>query len=85
MTKFLTYIFIFLFSFTSSVNACYFIETEAGLGVLGHETGHAVYGDNEDTANYLGSRFTDAYIDGLWINGIDSNLGTWILTDTNSL
>ena len=85
MTKFLTYIFIFLFSFTSSVNACYFIETEAGLGVLGHEVGHAVYGDNEDTANYLGSRFTDTYTDGLWINGIDSKLGSWSSGDTNPL
>ena len=33
MTKLLTYIFLFLFSFTSSVNACYFIETETGFGV----------------------------------------------------
>lgn len=85
ITKFLTYIFIFLFSFTSSVNACYFIETETGLGVLGHETGHVVYGDNEDTANYLGSRFTDAYTDGLWINGVDFKLGSWSSGDTNPL
>ena len=58
---------------------------ETGLGVLGHETGHSVYGDNEDTANYIGSRFTDAYIDGLWINGVDSKLGSWSSGDTNPL
>lgn len=43
ITKLLTYIFIFLFTFTSSAYP----------------------------------RFTDAYTDGLWINGVDSNLGTW--------
>ena len=32
MTKLLTYIFLFLFTFTSSVNACYFIEAKTGFG-----------------------------------------------------
>lgn len=35
MYKLLTCIFIFLFTFTSSVNAGYFIETETGLTVAG--------------------------------------------------
>ena len=35
MTKFLTYIFLFLFSFTSSVNAGYFVKSEDGLIVTG--------------------------------------------------
>ena len=35
MTKFLTYIFIFLFTFTSSVDAGYFVKSESGLTVAG--------------------------------------------------
>ena len=35
MTKFLTYIFIFFFTFTSSVNAGYFVKSESGLTVAG--------------------------------------------------
>mgnify|MGYP004658346935 CR=1 FL=1 len=35
MTKLLTYIFIFLFTFTSSVNADYFVKSESGLTVAG--------------------------------------------------
>ena len=35
MTKFLTYIFIFLFTFTSSVNAGYFVKSESGLTIAG--------------------------------------------------
>ena len=85
MTKLLTYIFIFLFTFTSSVNAGYFVKLESGLGVFGHEIGHSMYGDDEVTAGYLGSRFADAYTDGLWINGEDSKLGSWNVADGNSL
>ena len=85
MTKFLTYIFIFLFTFTSSVNAGYFVKSESGLGVFGHEIGHSMYGDDEVTAGYLGSRFADAYTDGLWINGEDYSLGNWNVADENSL
>ena len=85
MTKFLTYIFIFLFTFTSSVNADYFVKSESGLGVFGHEIGHSMYGDDEATAGYLGSRFADAYTDGLWINGEDYSLGNWNVADGNSL
>ena len=85
MTNLLTYIFIFLFTFTSSVNADYFVKSESGLGVFGHEIGHSMYGDDEATAGYLGSRFADAYTDGLWINGEDSKLGSWNVADGNSL
>ena len=85
MTKLLTYIFIFLFTFTSSVNACYFVKSESGLGVFGHEIGHSMYGDDEAMAGYLGSRFADAYTDGLWINGVDSKLGSWNVADGNLL
>lgn len=35
ITKLLTYIFIFLFTFTSSVNAGYFVKSESGLTVAG--------------------------------------------------
>ena len=35
MTNLLTYIFIFLFTFTSSVNADYFVKSESGLTVAG--------------------------------------------------
>ncbi len=85
MTNLLTYIFIFFFTFTSSVNACYFVKSESGLGVFGHEIGHSMYGDDEATAGYLGSRFADAYTDGLWINGEDYSLGNWSSGDTNPL
>ena len=85
MTKLLTYIFVFLFTFTSSVNAGYFVKSESGLGVFGHEIGHSMYGDDEATAGYLGSRFADAYTDGLWINGEDYSLGNWNVADENSL
>ena len=85
MTKFLTYIFIFFFTFISSVNAGYFVKSESGLGVFGHEIGHSMYGDDEATAGYLGSRFADAYTDGLWINGEDYSLGNWNIADGNSL
>ena len=85
MYKLLTCIFIFLFTFTSSVNAGYFVKSESGLGVFGHEIGHSMYGDDEVTAGYLGSRFADAYTDGLWINGEDYSLGNWNIADGNSL
>ena len=85
MTKLLTYVFVFLFTFTSSVNAGYFVKSESGLGVFGHEIGHSMYGDDEVTAGYLGSRFADAYTDGLWINGEDYSLGSWNVADGNSL
>ena len=85
MYKLLTCIFIFLFTFTSSVNAGYFVKSESGLGVFGHEIGHSMYGDDEATAGYLGSRFADAYTDGLWINGEDYSLGNWNVADGNSL
>ena len=85
ITKLLTYIFIFLFTFTSSVNACYFGKSESGLGVFGHEIGHSMCGDDKATAGYLGSRFADAYTDGLWINGEDYSLGNWNVADENSL
>ena len=55
------------------------------MGVFGHEIGHSMYGDDEATAGYLGSRFADAYTDGLWINGEDSKLGSWNVADGNSL
>lgn len=62
-----------------------FGDTEASLGVFGHEIGHSMYGDDEMTAGYLGSRFADAYTDGLWINGEDYSLGNWNIVDGNSL
>ena len=60
-------------------------DVESGLGVFGHEIGHSMYGDNEATAGYLGSRFADAYTDGLWINGENYSLGNWNIVDGNSL
>ncbi len=60
-------------------------DVESGLGVFGHEIGHSMYGDDEATAGYLGSRFADAYTDGLWINGEDYSLGNWNVADGNSL
>ena len=60
-------------------------DVESGLGVFGHEIGHSMYGDDEVTAGYLGSRFADAYTDGLWINGEDYSLGNWNVADGNSL
>ncbi|MGN0929300.1 MAG: hypothetical protein ACI4N3_01530 [Alphaproteobacteria bacterium] len=102
MTNFLTYILILLFSFTSSVNACYIQHhdkdthdiylndlyingnTEKGLGVFGHEVGHAIYGSNEDFAKYLGNNFIGAYTDSLWINGKDTSLGNWSVDNNSS-
>lgn len=102
MTKLLTYILILLFTFTSSVNACYIQHydkdthdiylndlyingnTEKGLGVFGHEIGHAIYGSDEDFAKYLGNNFTGAYTDGLWINGQDTSLGKWSMDNNSS-
>ena len=55
------------------------------MGVFGHEIGHSMYGDDEVTAGYLGSRFADVYTDGLWINGEDYSLGNWNVADGNSL
>ena len=52
--------------------------------MFGHEIGHSMYGDDEATAGYLGSRFADAYTDGLWINGEDYSLGNWNIADGNS-
>ncbi|MGN0929302.1 MAG: hypothetical protein ACI4N3_01540 [Alphaproteobacteria bacterium] len=102
MTNFLTYILILLFTFTSSVNACYIQHhdkdthdiylndlyingnTEKGLGVFGHEVGHAIYGSNEDFAKYLGNNFIGAYTDSLWINGKDTSLGNWSVDNNSS-
>lgn len=59
-------------------------NTEVGLGVFGHEIGHAIYGSDEDLSKYLGNTFTGAYTDGLWINGKDTGLGNWNIDNNSS-
>ena len=52
-------------------------DVETGLGVLGHETSHGLFGGSESTANMLGGLFTGALQDGLWMVGLDNSIGSW--------
>ena len=51
ITKLLTYIFIFLFTFTSSVNAGYFTHATIGKGVIEVAQSSDLTGLNRDTSN----------------------------------